>query len=142
MTNWGIILLKFTLDVNEFIGFHYRFPYKSLGATAYNRLVLRRLYTSGKNVSLKPYRSAPLLVLPVYINSSSFEITCNSDGIAYNRKYGWGCCDPPCPPVKAWKQSVGLHQMILLQRHTNELPKRLVFWIKGELFTVDCWVGN
>lgn len=81
------ILLKFTLGVNVF---NYRLPYKSLGATAYNRLVLRSHYPSEKNVSLKPYRSAPLLVFPVYINSSSFETTCNSDRTAYNRKYGLG----------------------------------------------------
>lgn len=46
------ILRKFTLGVNEFIGFHYRLPYKSLGAAAHNRLLLRSLYPSGKNVSL------------------------------------------------------------------------------------------
>lgn len=84
------ILLKFTLGVNQFIGFHYWLPYKSLGAAAHNRLLLRSFYPSGKNVSLKPYRSAPLLVFPVYINSSSFETTCKSDRIAYDRKYGLG----------------------------------------------------
>lgn len=50
------ILRKFTLGVNEFIGFHYRLPYESLGAAAHNRLLLRRLYPLGKNVSLlRPY---------------------------------------------------------------------------------------
>lgn len=95
------IFLKFTLGVNEFIGFHYRLPYKSLGAATHNRLLLRSLYPSGKNVSLKPYRSAPLLVFPVYINSSSFETTCKSDRIAYDSKYGLGMsgglCDLPAP---------------------------------------------
>lgn len=90
---------------------------------------------------LCPQQTAPEKPLPIREECFFIETTCNSDRIPYDRKYGLGMsgglCDPPCIPLRAWKHLTGLGQMIRLQQHTDECPKRLVFWIKGELCTVD-----